>query len=165
MTALYEISAQYLEAMAGLADLDLPPECVADTLEGLQGELTDKLRAVIAYAQTLQAEADMVAKRADELAARAKATSNRADSLRTYALNAMVACGIAEVKTADFVAKWKENPPSVVVDDDNQIPATFMRQPETPPPAPDKKAILAAMKEGQEVAGCHLERRKRLDVR
>lgn len=49
MTALYEIAADYRADLAALADLDLDPQTVADTLEGMQGDLQAKLRAVIAY--------------------------------------------------------------------------------------------------------------------
>lgn len=145
MTQLFLIASEYREALARMEESDLPAECIADTLEGMQGELIDKLRAVIAYAQTMDAEASMYAARAKELAEHAKARANRAESLRNYALSAMLACNIPEAATADFVAKPVQNPPSVVIDDEALIPAQFMVTPPPPAARPDKKAIRSRL--------------------
>ncbi len=42
MTSLYHIAAEYRAAAAKLADMDLPPEVVFDTLEGMAGEVEAK---------------------------------------------------------------------------------------------------------------------------
>ena len=40
---LYELSAEYLDALEGLAEIEeLPPDAIADTLEGLAGAWEDK---------------------------------------------------------------------------------------------------------------------------
>lgn len=162
---LYDITTEYRQQLAALADLDLPPEAVADTVEGMQGDIEKKLRAVIAYSLEL----DILAKGADEAAtrmiARTKTLEKRSEYLRSYALQAMQAAGIGEVATDEFSAKIAKKPASVNVIDAALIPADYMRVPPTPAPAPDKTAIAAALKAGQAVPGCELVQGFRLAVK
>ena len=162
---LYQISAEYRQALDALAELDLDPQTVADTVEGMGGELHDKLRAVIAYALGLSVDAEGQKAAAQRMAERAKATLARSDALMNYARDAMQATGIAEVSTDEWGAKLAKKPPSVSIVDPLLIPPAFMRVPEPPPPAPDKAAIAAALKSGASVPGCALVQGWRLAVK
>lgn len=165
MPTLYTIASQYQADLAALADLDLDPQTVADTLEGMQGELQDKLRAVIAYALSMQSEAEAQKAAAQRMADRAKATAARADGLLDYARTMMQATGLGEVATDEWAAKLAKKPPSVNIIDPSLIPAAYLRQPEPPPPAPDKKAIADAIKTGAQVPGCELVQGFRLAIK
>ncbi|EMQ3385133.1 siphovirus Gp157 family protein, partial [Escherichia coli O3:H7] len=44
MSKLYEIANEY----AKLMDSDLEPEMIADTIEGMEGEFTDKIEQLLA---------------------------------------------------------------------------------------------------------------------
>lgn len=165
MTTLYQIAAEYRADLDRLADLDLDPQTVADTLEGMQGELRDKLRAVIAYSLDLDVLAAGTEEAAKRLADLAKARRARVQALRDYALNTMQGCGIAEVATDEFAAKMAKKPPSVQIQDATLIPPAYMRTPEPPPPAPDKTAIAAALKSGAMVPGCELQQGYRLSIK
>ena len=163
---LYQIAAQYRADLDALAELEgIDPVTVADTVESLQGDLQDKLRAVIAYSLNLQAQAEAQAAAAKRMAERAKATGARADALLDYARQAMQDTGIAEVATDEWGAKLAKKPPSVEVADQAALPAEFLRVPEPPAPAPDKAKIAAALKAGQEVPGARLVQGYRLAVR
>jgi hypothetical protein len=165
MTTLYTIASQYHADLAALADLDLDPQTVADTLEGMQGELEDKLRAVIAYSLGMGAEAEAQAAAAKRMGERAKATAARADGLLDYARTMMQATGLGEVATDEWAAKLAKKPPSVNIIDAALIPAAYMRTPEPPPPAPDKKAIGDALKTGAQVPGAELVQGFRLAIK
>lgn len=165
MTTLYQIAAEYRADLDRLADLDLDPQTVADTLEGMQGELRDKLRAVIAYSLDLDVLATGTEEAAKRLADLAKARRARVTALRDYALNTMQGCGIVEVSTDEFGAKLAKKPASVQIQDASLIPPEYMRTPEPPPPAPDKTAIAAALKLGQAVPGCELQQGYRLALK
>jgi hypothetical protein len=165
MPTLYTIASEYQAGLAALADLDLDPQVVADTLEGMQGELQDKLRAVIAYALGMQSEAEAQKAAAQRMADRAKATAARADGLLDYARTMMQATGLPEVATAEWAAKLAKKPPSVNIVDHSLIPAAYLRQPEPPLPAPDKKAIGDALKTGAQVPGCELVQGFRLAIK
>ena len=161
---LYEVAAEYRQQLDALAELDLDPQTLADTLEGLQGDLEHKLRAVIAYSLELDitaAGAEQAAKRMQE---RAKALRAKVDSLHAYALTAMRDTGLPGVETDEFAAKPAKNPASVEVLDLLALPARYMRQPAPPPASPDKAAIAADLKKGQEVPGARLVQSWRLKI-
>jgi hypothetical protein len=165
MSSLYTIASAYQADLAALADLDLDPQTVADTLEGMQGELHDKLRAVIAYALGMSADAEAQAAAAKRMNDRAKATAARAEALLDYARTAMQTTGVAEVATDEWAAKLAKKPPSVNITDLSAIPPAYMRQPEPPPAAPDKKAIGDALKSGAIVPGAELVQGFRLAIK
>ena len=162
---LYTIAAEYRQQLAALADLDMPPEAVADTVEGMSGEVEAKLRAVIAYSLELDVLATGAAEAAKRMQGRAKSLSGRVDWLRAYALQAMQGTGIGEVSTDEFAAKVAKKPASVNITDPFSIPPAYMRQPEPPAPQPDKKAIADAIKSGAIVPGAELVQGFRLAIK
>ena len=64
---LYDLTADYLEALDTLAEIeDLPPEVIADTLEGISGAWEDKALNVARYVRNLEAEAAAKARATEE---------------------------------------------------------------------------------------------------
>ena len=165
MNTLYDIAAEYRQAADKLADLDLDEQTIADTLEGMSGALEVKVQNVVMYARNLEATATAIKEAETTMAARRKAIEHRAAGLRRYALSAMQVAGVQSIECPYFKLSVRKSPPSVEVFDAAQIPAQFMRTPEPPPPAPDKKAITEAIKDGQEVPGARLVSGERLEVR
>ena len=165
MTSLYTIQTQYQAQLAALNELDLDPVTFSDTLDGMQGDVQDKLRAVIAWGldqSVLAAGTKEAAKRVADLCA---AREKKAQWAFDYALQAMQATGIGEVSTDEFAAKVAKKPASVNVLDAALIPPSLMRTPEPAPPQPDKASIAAVMKAGGVVPGCELVQGYRLAVR
>jgi chromatin segregation and condensation protein Rec8/ScpA/Scc1 (kleisin family) len=165
MTALYQLTDQYRQAAERLADLDLPDEVIADTLEGMAGELEVKATNVAAFARNLETTAAAIKDAEASMAARRKALERRAESLRHYLLHNMQRAGIRRIDSPHFTIAVKDNPPAVDVFDVLQLPAEFMRQPEPPPPSPDKAAIKEALKAGVEVPGARMKESQRLEVK
>lgn len=165
LPSLYVIADEYMQAVAKLADLDLPPEVVADTLEGLSGNLEVKATNVAMFVRNLESMAEQIKAAEGAMAARRKAIEARAERVRDYLLTNMQRTGISKIECPYFKLAVRENPPSVVIDDPSAIPAEFMRQPEPPPPSPDKTAIKAAITAGNDVAGARLVRGQRLEIK
>lgn len=163
MTALYVIAKDYRDAAHKLADLDLDPQTVADTLEGLSGELEVKAQSVAYMVRNLEVTAAAIKQHEMEQAARRKAIENRAESLRAYLANCMESTGIEKIEGPGVKLSFRKSS-AVVIDGADLIPAEYMRQPETPPPSPDKKAIGDAIKAGVEVPGAHVESRRSLQI-
>lgn len=162
--SLYDISAEYREAVATLSDLNLDEQTIADTLEGLGGDLQVKATNVAAFMRNLEATAASIKDAEAQMAARRKAIENRAAGLRRYLLGCMQLAGVTKIESPYFALCVKANPPAVEVFDERQVPAEFMDQPEPPPAKPNKTAIKAAIKAGIEVPGCKLVQGSRLDV-
>jgi len=165
VTSLYTIASEYRADLGRLADLELDPQTVADTLEGMQGELQDKLRAVIAWGLDQSIVASGTKEASKRMADLAAAREKRAQAVLDYARQAMQDTGICEVATDEWQAKLAKKPPSVQIHDAALLPAEYMRQPEPPPPAPDKAAIAAALKAGQAVEGATLVQGYRLAIK
>lgn len=165
MTALFDIAREYRDAADKLADLDLDDQTVADTLESMSGEMEVKATNVAFFARNLEALAASIKDAEASMAARRKALENRASRMREYLLNCMQLAGVQKIEAPYFRIAQRENPPAVVIDEPGLIPAEFMRQPEPPPPAPDKAAIKAAIQQGRGVPGAHLQRGLRLEIK
>lgn len=163
MTALYEIAHEYRQQLAALADIDTDPQTVADTIEGLQGDLHDKLRACIAYSLELDILATGAEQAAKRMVERAKTLSARTDSLRAYVLQHMQDTGTAEVATDEWACKIAKKPASVQISDGAELPAEFLRVKTTT--EPDKTALKAALAGGREVAGVSLVTGYRLSIK
>ena len=164
MTALYLLSQQYRAAAEQLANLDLDAQTVTDTLESLSGDLEAKSQAVGHMVRIMEADAEAIKQWAKDASERAKSVQARADRLREYLSANMLACGLTKVDGPGIALSFRKSS-SVVINEPALIPAKFMRQPEPPPPAPDKVAIGAALKTGIDVPGAHLESKQNLQIR
>lgn len=153
---LYELAEQYRGIADQLADLDLPDDVVRDTLEAEGGDLTVKATNVAMLVRNLEATAEAIKAAEQQMAARRKAMERRAESVRAYLLGAMQHAGIEKIASPWFTLAPRRNPPSVDVFEPGLLPADCMRQPEPPPPAPDKKLIADRLKAGQDVPGARL---------
>lgn len=163
--ALYELAHSYREAADKLADLDLPPEVIEDTLESLSGDLEVKATNTAMVIRNIEASAAAIKEAEAQMAARRKALENRAARVKDYLLANMMVAGIQKIECPYFKLAVRENPPAVEIFEPGLIPAEFMKTPEPPPPAPDKAAIKEAIKAGQEVPGCKLSRGLRLEIK
>lgn len=156
LPTLFEIASEYRQDVEKLSDLDLPPEAVKDTLEGLSGALEAKATNIASLVRNLEVTAEAIKDAEAQMAKRRKAIENRIEAIKDYTLNVMVANKIEKIETPFFKVSVAKNPPAVDVYDPAQIPAHFMRQPEPPPPSPDKTAIKESLKLGENVPGCRL---------
>ena len=164
MTALYMLTQEFREAAEKLADADLPDEAIADTLESLQFPIEEKAKNVAMVIRNKEVSAKAKREAAAEMLERAKADENRAKHLKDYLQSAMEATGITKIESPYFVISLRNNPESVVIDAESQIPADYMREiPATY--SPDKTLIKKAIQDGFDVPGCHLTRTQSLQIK
>ena len=163
--ALYEIAHQF-KALESLADSDdLPPEMIADTLEGLEGDFETKAVQVAKFILSLEANAEAVTKAADAMELRALRMTKRAESIRAYLLFQMQTVDWRKIDTPEIIISRRNNPAAVQVADEASVPDSYWVQPDPPPKRIDKKAVKAALQSGTDVPGCFLESGERVDIR
>lgn len=163
---LYELAGEYHQAAVALSDMDLDEQTIKDTLEGLSGDLEKKATNVAFFVRNLESTGEQIKLAEKQMADRRKAIENRAERIREYLKTSMEFAGISEISCPHFKLAIRKNPPSVVIDAESQIPSDYMTQPVAPPPAPDKKLIAQAIKDGFTVPGAHLDTSKtRLDIK
>lgn len=164
MTALYVIANEYRQQAEKLADLDLPPEVIADTLESLSGDLEVKAQAVACMVRNFEVAAAAIKEFERQQKERREAIEARADRLKAYLAKELDACGIEKIDGPGIRLSWRKSS-AVVIDQPELIPAQYMRQKPPPAPEPDKTAIADAIKAGNEVAGAHVEQRRNLQIK
>jgi len=164
---LYQLTGERLALQSHLEALDFDEQTIADTLEGASTELTAKIEDYGFVLRNMDAFAEAMLAEEVRMTTRRLAHEKRIQAIKDWLLQNMIACNITKIECAAFTIKAVVNPASVDVFDAAQIPAEFMRTPEPKPPiaAPDKRAILDAMKTGQAVAGCSIKHTQKLVIK
>ena len=164
MPNLYEISVAFRADADKLADLDLDPQTLIDTIEGMSGDLETKVQNTLFVARNLESTADAIDAAAAAMTARGKAIKARAAVLRKGIFDAMLFTGVQKIEGPFFKLTIQNNPPSVDVFEPGLVPADCMSTPVLPAATPDKKAIAALLKKGIDVPGCRRTSGQRLVV-
>ena len=133
-----------------------------ENLTELELERNKKLEAVALYIKSLEAEAEAMKAEAKKLADRREAKERKAERLLSYISNSMHALGDTKLETAKVALSFRKSE-AVEVYDPVLLPAEFTKTKTTV--TPDKTAIKAAIKAGQEVAGATLEIKKNLQIK
>lgn len=160
--SLYQMTEDYRQALAVLSESDIDEQAIADTLEGLQGELTMKAANVAAFALNLEAEAEAAKAAEDRIKRRRQVLESRAKQLREYLLSNMQRAGIAEIAALDksFRVRVMQGRESVQIDDEAALPRDYL----VPKYEPSKTLIAQAIKDGFEVPGAQIVRKPQLRI-
>jgi len=146
MQPLYEISGNYQLALQELEGVD--DEYVKDTLDGLKDALELKSTNVAKYVQNLYASATAIDNAMKQMVERKKALENKADRIKKYLKDNMEASGIHRIECPEFVIKIANNPPKVILGDEDLIPAKFKKKVVTTTiDKSDNKKILSSGKD------------------
>jgi chromosome segregation ATPase len=167
MSTLYQLTGERLALQTKLQEMNLDEDTIHDTLEGEALAIEAKIESYGFVIKNLRAPVIAIDDEIKRLQERKKAFDRQADRVEAWLKDNMVKCGIKKLECPAFTIAIQDNPPSVFVDDEAKIPKEYMRQaiPKIPPPEPDKVAIAKAIKEGKEVAGCHLNQTQRLVIK
>lgn len=159
--ALYRCAADVQAALDYYFDSETERE---DTLEAIIGQFEVKAQSVIAYIKNQEITEKMLEGHIRRMTGKLKAVKAQNQSLKDYLARNMQAAGITEIKADDgtFKASFRKSE-AVVILDEAQIPAEFMR--EAVKTEPDKTAIRKAIESGRQVAGAKIEGRKNLQIR
>lgn len=157
MTALYEITGQLRElaALSDGADEDLAI-AVRDTMGAIEAEFNDKALAVSHVILNFDADVAALDLEIDRLTERKRLITNRQRQIKDYLRENMEAAGISKISCPLFTITCAKGRESVVVDSEDGIPDDLMSV--KTEIKPDKVAIAAKLKAGEEVPGCRLER-------
>lgn len=155
MTALREISGQYLSLLDLANNDEIPIEAITDTLQGIEGEFKEKAVKVVEVINSIESDVSQIDAEIERLRARKKVITNRNQSIREYLMTNMEACEISKISCPLFTITLAKGRDVVVIDNEDELPDEYITVKTST--APDKTAILAALKEGN-VAGAHIEK-------
>lgn len=140
---LYELVDSYRADIAKLQDLDMPPEAVLDTIDGMQGEVSEKIKAVLIVSMEMDAEAEIRKAHGQRMMDSAKSMAGRADGLLSYAQIAIQNCGLAlPLKYPEFSVNLRKNPPSCEVTDAELLPTHLVSREVTFQVSGDTRLLL-----------------------
>lgn len=131
-------------------------------LEQLQMDRAAKLEAVALYIKNLVALAADIKAEEDALETRRKAHEKKAENLRRYLGNSLTAAQEDGFETAKVQVSFTKS--SAVIVDEALLDKAFIKEKVKTEYSPDKKAIRAAIKAGQTVAGAYIEERKAVKI-
>ena len=160
---LWEINSDLAELVATSVDTETGEvaEDMLERFEAIEGERSAKICAWGAYiknvrveAALIQAEAEVIQAQADVLYERAKARKRHADQ-RAAALCRLLPEG-EKHEEPRVVVKWRKMPAKVDVTSRVALPEKYWRHYQSKAAEPELKAIAAALKAGEEVAGAKL---------
>ena len=161
---LYKLTEEYTQALAAMQADDVYDQTIADTLEGLQGAIEDKAKAVAAYLQNIKAESVAMKEADGRIAARRKAIDNKVSRMQDYLRDEMTKADLPKLVTPEFSVSVGKPSKTVVVYDVTLLGTDYLTKKTTI--TADKKAIKAAFDAGQKVQGAGIEAGKpRLMIR
>lgn len=166
MTSLYQLSTEYQAAAAKMQDLELPPEVIMDTLEGMEGYFQDKAINVAMMIRNLESLEEQIKIEIDRMTARRKEIASRTNNLRDYLITNMLRIDIKKISDCPlFNISIKNNPPKVIIDDYSLIPEIMMHPPKILAAEPNKKRIAEFIESVGEVNWAHIEHGVRVDIK
>jgi hypothetical protein len=143
---------------------ELDSTMLADTLESLECAIEEKAQGIAVITSQLNADADYIDQEIKRLQARKKSIDGNVERIKAYLQSQLEAMGKEKIKTPTHTISIRQNPPSLVIDDEKLIPAKYL----TVIPRsfkPNNADIKEALKAGKKVKGCRLASGKRLEIK
>ncbi len=131
-------------------------------VEALQIERAKKLEAVALYIKNLDALTEDIKAEEKALAERRKAKEKKAEYLRQYLGNSLIAANEPGFETAKCKVAFRKS--EAVIVDEEKLDKAFIKETIKTEYKPDKTAIKKAIKAGQEVTGAYIEERKAVKI-
>lgn len=161
MATLYELTGQYRELLELAESEELDKQLIADTLEGLDGEIEIKADGYAKVIRELEGKTDLLKNEIERLSKRKSAIENNIKSMKEALQNAMFITGKTKFKTDLFNFNIQKNPPRLVIDKPEEVPEEYLIPQE---PKIDTKAIKEILKQ-QELPFARLEQSESLRIR
>ena len=145
----------------GDLDPELKRELEKDLATSIAGtrEKVDRTCKVLATFEAAKAAAAAEAKRMKD---REAYFDRQIERIESYCIAILEASNLQKLDGFTGTLKLAQNPPSVSIASGTVIDTMYMRTPPTPPPAPDKTVLKAALQRGDEIPGVSLTRGVRL---
>lgn len=161
---IYEITNDYLQLMQMMEDPELDPQTLADTMEGIEGELEDKADNYARVMKNMEADLNGIKAEIERLSTRKKTIENNIKRMKEALQFSMETTGKTKFKTDLFSFGIRKNAPAVVMDEPyiENVPERFLKYSD---PTINKTAIKEAIQNGEDLEGlAHLESKNSLRI-
>lgn len=127
---LYEIAGEFLQLQEMLEDEELDAQVVLDTLEGIEGELNDKIESLCKIIKNIDAQAAAFKAEENRLKAKRISLENKTDSIKQYMYGVMKSTSKTKCGGELFTAAIQKNGgklPLIMDCDPEDLPVTLRR--------------------------------------
>lgn len=161
MATVNELTGLWLKLLEMSEDPDMDAEAIAEAFDQIEGEVEYKADCMAMVRQELLNSAEACRKEADRLTKRARAFENNAGVLMGRLEYLMRFTDKLKFKTTKFNFGIQKNPPSLVIDDEKQVPPEYL----VIEYKVNKAAIKDAIKAGDQIEFAHMEQTEGLRIR
>ena len=162
MSTLYELTENYNNILELIDNPEISEEMVKTALDEIAEDINEKVVNIAKLIKSIESDISGVKAERERLANKEKTMTNKVKNLKEYIYAAMQLTGKERIKTELFNFTISNNPPSVKVVSDADIPEEYIVE---MPKQVNKKAILEKLKAGEDVPGCELSQTKSLRIR
>ncbi|CUZ82635.1 Siphovirus Gp157 [Serratia marcescens] len=151
MSKLYDIANDY----AKLMDSGLEPDMIADTIEGINGEMVDKVEQLLAICKNEQLYAEALRNESKSLLERASVVESKISSIKEYIARSLETAGKKSIRAGIHQVTVRVPSRQVDITDASILPIEFVEY-ETLV-KPDKLAIKHRLDAGISVPGAQIK--------
>ena len=155
MSTLYQLSSEYQYLLSLAEDPETDPEVLADTLEGLQGEIEMKAEGYAIVMKELESERGKWEAERNRADSYVKSISTNLDKMKSTLMAAMQTVGKDRIQSEHFKFSIAKNGGLRPLKITGEVSDSFMIL----EPKPDMKRIREALEEGRELDFARLEER------
>ena len=161
MSSLYELSDAYKRLRDMEEEVDgetLTEKTYLDTLESIEEPLKDKANSIAKLIKKLTSDANEKKEKIAVWQKSKKADENKIAWLKHYLTQELDHAGIKKLETEDFILSPRSYRDSAVIDDEDKIPDQYRNYAKYEGMYDVmKQDVYAALKDGKDVPGAHLE--------
>jgi hypothetical protein len=154
-----------MQLMQMMEDPELDPQTLADTMEGIEGELEDKADNYARVMKNMEADLNGIKAEIERLSTRKKTIENNIKRMKEALQFSMETTGKTKFKTELFSFGIRKNAPAVVMDEPyiENVPERFLKYSD---PTINRLAIKEAIQNGEDLEGlAHLEKSTSLTIK
>lgn len=161
---IYNIEQKIDDALSAMYVNEETGEIIGgDEVERLLAESAGKVLSTARYIEMRETLVEALKAKRQNISLRIKSEERRLDWLKTQTVRAIQTLHTTSLEDQDTVVKLRKLPPSVFVENEEQIPPRYFNLKQDL--ILDKKAVLTALKAGEEVKGCSLAQGYALSIK
>ncbi|PTK92526.1 siphovirus Gp157 family protein [Staphylococcus gallinarum] len=161
MSTLFNLTDNYKQVYDLIAEQG-DEDVLNDTLASINDALEDKADGYVSVIKSLESDNKTIDEEIKRLQQRKATNKNGIDRLKESLKEAMEATGKTKFKTALNCYNIQNNPPSLEVTEEKDIPKEFWL---SQAPKLDRKSLLKFLKENSDVPGVAIKQTRSLRVR
>ena len=162
MFKLYELTEMY-QNISNLIEEDADNETLEKALDEITDSIQIKAENMAKLIKSIEGNINVLKDEEKRLQAKRKALENKVVNIKEYLENQLKAMGLKKVQGNLFTVSIQKNPQSVNILNEDLIPEQFKEVVTTT--KIDRRELLAALKEGQEIEGVEIKQTESLRIR